>query len=120
MEGPGHDLDGTLLVHNKGSVAYVKCFTKSLKGPVQKYNSCGQKMSLLELFWNKLLMIAQSKGIASQDNELNELWAANNTKKMRGVTTFTWDKWRNVVNSPGVVFTPESDSETPAKKEIPE
>lgn len=61
-------------------------------------------MALLEIYWNKIMALAQGQQTIIKDNELNNLWAANNTKTMLGVTTTTWDKWRNVVGTKRVIF----------------
>lgn len=46
-----------------------------------KYSSTGAKMALLELYWNKIVSLAQGQAIIIKDTELNELWATNHTKK---------------------------------------
>lgn len=119
LEGEDVDRDGYLWVSNEGSERTVKCYSKQLKGPVMKYSSEGAKMALLELYWNKLVALAQGQLIIIKDNELNNLWAANNTEKMLSVTT-TWDKWRNVVGTKGVRFIADQEGEQEDEPPKPE
>jgi hypothetical protein len=69
-----------------------------------KYTSEGAKMAQLEIYWNKIVSLTQGQQMIIKNQELNRLWADNHTKKMLEVTTTTWDKWRNVVGTKGVLF----------------
>jgi hypothetical protein len=104
LEGPEVERDGYIWISNELSPKTIKCYSKQLKGPIMKYSSTGAEMALLELFWNKIVSLAQGQAIIIKGTELNEPWATNHTKKMVGITTTTWDKWRNVHATKGVMF----------------